>query len=121
METTEVGIDSLVVQCILGCMPKERINRRSIEVDVSVTYRNPLAVDAIDKAINYLDIEGVVTSTLTKGSFYLLEAAASAISSALFSAFPSVERLTVTVRKRGTVPGAAYAYARFSSQRGDSV
>lgn len=121
MATAELGIERLVVECILGCLSQERIERRSIEVDVALTYRQAPLGDTIHNAVNYLDIAESVTATLTNGSFHLLETAAQAIATALFTKFSSVDRLIVTVRKRGMVPGGECAYVRLTAERGDSV
>jgi 7,8-dihydroneopterin aldolase/epimerase/oxygenase len=119
MRKLEVGIESLVVECILGCLPEERVKTRSIEVDLLMKYQVPVNVDDIGHVVNYLDIANTITNTLTLGSFPLLETAASAISSALFSTFASIDSLTVTVRKQGAVPHAAGAYVRLALERGD--
>ncbi len=121
MATSEIGIERLIVECILGCLPQERVERRSIEVDVALTYRQAPVGDTIYNAVNYLDIAECVTATLINGSFHLLETAAQAIASALFTKFSSVDKLVVMVRKRGMVPGGECAYVRLTAERGDTA
>ena len=100
-------------------MPHERIHPRTVEVDVCVSYQQPLLSDAIEEAVNYVHVAETVSATLVNGGFSLLETAAAAISSALFHRYALIDQVTVVIRKRGSISGGDCAYARFVARRED--
>lgn len=105
-------LNGIEVDCVLGDLPEERTREQRILVDVSLEIDLERAgeTDAIGDTVDYALLVGNIREALEDARCRLLERAASLVADVCLED-PRVERVSVTVRKFGSVPGLASAAA----------
>lgn len=105
-------LNGLEVDCILGDLPEERVSEQRIRVDVALAFdqQDAAASDCLEDTIDYALLVGSIREALEDARCRLLERAAGVVADVCL-ADPRVARVTVSVRKFGTVPGLGSAEA----------
>ena len=103
-------INGIEVECVLGDLPEERTREQKIQVDVSLELdlEAASASDSIDDTVDYALLVGNIREALEDAKCRLLERAAGVVADVCLSD-PRVERVTVGVRKFGSVSGLGSA------------
>ena len=103
-------INGIEVECVLGDLPEERTREQKIQVDVSLELdlEAAAASDSIEDTVDYALLVGNIREALEDAKCRLLERAAGVVADVCLSD-PRVERVTVGVRKFGSVSGLGSA------------
>jgi FolB domain-containing protein len=105
-----VRIEQLVLDCIIGINPWERLTKQRITIDIEINADLSAAgkSDAIEDTINYRTISKAITSEIEASSYGLVEALAARVAEiCLELENERAQSVEVTVRKPGAVRKAA--------------
>ena len=99
-----VRIERLVIDCVIGINPWERLTKQRITIDIemNVDLSAAGASDAIEDTINYRTVSKAVTAEIEASSYGLVEALASRVAEICLED-ERVQSVEVTVRKPGAV------------------
>ncbi len=99
--TDQVFVSGLVIHAYHGVLDHERRVGQPFVLDLSVAIdlTSAVASDRLADTVGYDQVVGVATRAFQATRFRLVEAAAGAVTAALFDAFPGVTRVRVTVKK----------------------
>lgn len=108
-------LNGIEVECILGDLPEERVTEQRILVDVALELDLEAAgaSDCLDDTVDYALLVGNIREALEDARCRLIERAAELVADVALSD-PRVEKVTVSVRKFGSVPGLGSAEARIT-------
>ena len=100
-----IRLHNAVFYAYHGVMSDEQNLGGKFEVDVELhcDLSEARANDNLHQTVNYEKVYGVMKQTVIGKKFFLIEALAQAIASAILKEFPEVLRTTIRIRK----PGAA--------------
>ena len=103
-------LNGILVDCILGDLPEERAREQQVMVDVAMELdlQDAALSDALDDTVDYSLLVGNIREALEEARCRLLERAADVVADVCLSD-PRVERVTVSVKKFGTVAGLGSA------------
>lgn len=104
-----LAIIDLRIDCIIGCLPDERIREQPLFVDLEIELDVTEAAtsDSLDSGIDYVQLADRAREIAQSGRFRLIEAYAHAVLDAL--ELPAVRWARVRVKKPGAIPSARYA------------
>ena len=99
-----VRIERLVLDCVIGINPWERLTKQRITIDIEMNTDLSAAgaSDAIEDTINYRTVSKAVTAEIEASSYGLVEALASRVAEICLDD-ERVQSVEVTVRKPGAV------------------
>ena len=99
-----VRIEQLVLDCIIGINPWERLTNQRITIDIEMNADLSAAgaSDSIEDTINYRTVSKAVTAEIEASSYGLVEALASRVAEICLED-ERVQSVEVTVRKPGAV------------------
>jgi FolB domain-containing protein len=99
-----VRIERLVLDCVIGINPWERLTKQRITIDIEMNADLSAAgaSDAIEDTINYRTVSKAVTAEIEASSYGLVEALASRVAEICLED-ERVQSVEVTVRKPGAV------------------
>lgn len=105
-----IKLNGIEVECILGDLPEERVNEQKILVDVALELdlQEAAVSDSLEDTVDYALLVGGIRDALEDARCRLLERAADVVADVCL-ADPRVERVTVGVRKFGSVSGLGSA------------
>lgn len=108
-------LNGIVVECILGDQPEERVTEQKILVDVELELdlQDAAESDSLEDTVDYAILVGNIREALEEARCRLLERAAELVTDVCL-ANPRVERVTVSVRKYGSAPGLGSAEVRLT-------
>jgi 7,8-dihydroneopterin aldolase/epimerase/oxygenase len=114
-----IGVEGLEISCVIGCQPEERRRPRRLLVDVEadVDISAASASDDLADAIDYRELATTLDGLARERRFSLLEAFAAEGTALLLERWPALQRVGLTVRKPGAVPGAVCSLVRLERQR----
>ena len=106
----QLKLNGIEVECIIGDQPEERENEQRLLVDVAldIDLADAAASDRLDDTVDYALLVGNIREALEDAQCRLLERAAGVVADVCLSD-PRVERVTVGVRKFGSVSGLGSA------------
>jgi dihydroneopterin aldolase len=95
-----------------GVLPEEnRLGQRfAVDVTAYLDLRPAGESDDYKRTVCYDGLTRMVMETLTAQRFYLIEAAAEAVATALLNGFPLIERVVVEVRKPSAAIDAVFEH-----------
>ena len=105
-----IRIEQLVLDCIIGINPWERLTKQRITIDIEINADLSAAgkSDAIEDTINYRAISKAVTSEIEASSYGLVEALAARVAEiCLDLENEKAQSVVITVRKPGAVRKAS--------------
>jgi len=106
----QLKLNGIEVECIIGDQPEERENEQRLLVDVAldIDLVDAAESDRLDDTVDYSLLVGNIREALEDAKCRLLERAAGVVADVCLSD-PRVERVTVGVRKFGSVSGLGSA------------
>ena len=106
----QLKLNGIEVECIIGDQPEERENEQRLLVDVAldIDLEDAAESDQLDDTVDYSLLVGNIREALEDAQCRLLERAAGVVADVCLSD-PRVERVTVGVRKFGSVSGLGSA------------
>ena len=109
----QLKLNGIEVECIIGDQPEERENEQRLLVDVAldIDLVDAAESDRLDDTVDYSLLVGNIREALEDAQCRLLERAAGVVADVCLSD-PRVERVTVGVRKFGSVSGLGSAEVR---------
>ena len=109
----QLKLNGIEVECIIGDQPEERENEQRLLVDVAldIDLEDAAESDRLDDTVDYALLVGNIREALEDAQCRLLERAAGVVADVCLSD-PRVERVTVGVRKFGSVSGLGRAEVR---------
>lgn len=104
MSEDRIEIHDLLVRCIIGINPEERVKKQDVIVNLTLfgDMRRAAASDNIEDAINYKTLTKHVFDHLEESSYFLVEKMAHAIARIAIEDF-GVRRAIVSVEKPGAL------------------
>jgi len=93
-----IHLKAFTVDAIIGILPKERTTPQPVRIDLDATYTYR------ECYLDYAAVAGSIRIALVQGEFELLEEAAVNITRQLFSQYPMIETLTITLCKPEIMP-----------------
>ena len=83
----KIRIEGISVNALIGTLPRERVHRQNllIDIEVGLDLKPAAETDDLFKSVDYSDIERRTLEIASESSFYLLEALAGAIGKMLLS------------------------------------
>lgn len=110
-----IHVTDLRVDCLIGCLARERLHAQTLRVDLSLDLDHNAASlsDRLDDTWDYAAMARDLTFVLQQGRFYLLEAAAQVLLRYLLSppgpseGRPQPIAATLRLTKFGVLPGQA--------------
>ena len=114
----KIHIRDLVVTCIVGTLPAERVRRRKVVVNLVLSCDLALAgrSDDLRHTVDYAAVCRDVAGVVRRSRYQLLERLAQEIADTCL-AFPGVAGVTVTLDKPGAVRGARSVGVEIGRQR----
>ena len=109
----QLKLNGIEVECIIGDQPEERENEQRLLVDVAldIDLEDAAESDRLDDTVDNPLLVGNIREVLEDAQCRLLERAAGVVADVCLSD-PRVERVTVGVRKFGSVSGLGSAEVR---------
>ena len=106
----QLKLNGIEVECIIGDLPEERENEQRLLVDVAldIELADAAESDRLEDTVDYALLVGNIREALEEAQCRLLERAAGVVADVCLSD-PRVERVTVGVRKFGSVSGLGSA------------
>ena len=106
----QLKLNGIEVECIIGDQPEERETEQRLLVDVAldIDLADAAESDRLDDTVDYSLLVGNIREALEDAQCRLLERAAGVVADVCLSD-PRVERVTVGVRKFGSVSGLGSA------------
>ena len=106
----QLKLNGIEVECIIGDQPEERENEQRLLVDVAldIDLADAAESDRLDDTVDYSLLVGNIREALEDAQCRLVERAAGGVADVCLSD-PRVERVTVGVRKFGSVSGLGSA------------
>lgn len=101
-------IEGLKVNTVIGCFAWERqiLQPLLLDLKVWVDLSQAAQSDLLEDTLNYAEICEIASQTIIKAAPELIEHAASLVLQALFIAYPTIEKINITVRKPAIIPAA---------------
>ena len=111
----QLKLNGIEVECIIGDQPEERENEQRLLVDVAldIDLVDAAESDRLDDTVDYSLLVGNIREALEDAKCRLLERAAGVVADVCLSD-PRVERVTVGVRKFGSVSGLGSAEVKIT-------
>ena len=111
----QLKLNGIEVECIIGDQPEERENEQRLLVDVAldIDLEDAAESDRLDDTVDYALLVGNIREALEDAQCRLLERAAGVVADVCLSD-PRVERVTVGVRKFGSVSGLGSAEVKIT-------
>ena len=101
-------IEGLKVETVIGCFNWERQIIQPLMLDLTI--HNDLSraaeSDKLEDTLNYAQIYELSAQTIQQAKPELIEHAAHLVLQCLFETFPSIEKITITIRKPAIIAEA---------------
>ena len=120
MTSDKIEIHDLLLRCIVGINPEERVKKQDVIINITLwgDMRQAGNSDAIEDAINYKTLTKRVIDHVEGSSYFLLERLAHTIARISVVDF-GVERASVTVEKPGALRFARSVGVTVERKRSD--
>lgn len=114
-------IEGLKVETVVGCFNWERQIIQPLMLDLTINNNLEQASnsDELNDTLNYAEICEISTQVIQEAKPKLIEHAAKLVLDALFSTYPSVESIMITIRKPAIIAQANSVGIRLERHRND--
>lgn len=114
-------IEGLKVETVVGCFNWERQIVQPLMLDLTIYTSLQQAADSdeLEDTLNYAEICEISAQVIQEAAPKLIEHAAKLVLNALFTTFPTIESIIITVRKPAIIPQANSVGIRLERQRND--
>ena len=110
-----IGFENLGIECIIGCLEKERKQPQMIVIDIRLELK--FGKDHISDTVDYDQVASQVQKLAQQGQFYLLETLASVIAEQVLRQFTKIESVWVKVKKLKAIKAADFTFAECEMRR----
>ena len=114
-------IEGLKVETVVGCFNWERqiIQPLMLDLTINTSLEKASNSDELDDTLNYAEICEISAKVIVDAAPKLIEHAAKLVLDALFSTFPSIESIMITIRKPAIIAQANSVGIRLERHRND--
>ncbi|NWK73722.1 dihydroneopterin aldolase [Acinetobacter cumulans] len=114
-------IEGLKVETVVGCFNWERqiIQPLMLDLQINTSLEQASNSDELDDTLNYAEICEISAKVIQEAQPKLIEHAAKLVLNALFTTFPVVESIMITIRKPAIIPQANSVGIRLERHRND--
>ncbi len=114
-------IEGLKVDTVIGCFNWERqiIQPLMLDLTINTSLEKAASSDELDDTLNYAEICEISASVIQDAAPKLIEHAAKLVLDALFTTFPAVESINITIRKPAIIAQANSVGIRLERHRND--
>ncbi|OTG86391.1 dihydroneopterin aldolase [Acinetobacter sp. ANC 4558] len=114
-------IEGLKVETVVGCFNWERqiIQPLMLDLILSTHLEQAANSDELADTMNYAEICDISAQIIQNAQPKLIEHAAKLVINALFSTFPAIESIIITIRKPAIIPQANSVGIRLERHRND--
>ena len=112
----KIGIKGLVINCIIGINPDERINSQEILIDIEVEQIGDIKKDDINSTLNYEKLVDICDNISKEKKCMLIETLAKEILDSCFASLP-ISFAKICINKPRAIKNAASAYVKLSMER----
>lgn len=119
MKADEIFINNLVVHTIIGVLPAERINQQPVELDLTIKTDITRAArsESLEDTLDYAAIASGLASYIHSSTFLLIETLAEAIVTWLWQFSPTINEVSLELRKPMAVQQASTVGLRITRCR----
>jgi dihydroneopterin aldolase len=116
-----IVIEGLKVNTVIGCFNWERQIVQPLMLDLIIQTDLEAAAnsDELDDTLNYAEICSISASVIQKAQPKLIEHAAKLVLNALFTTYPVIESIKITIRKPAIIAEANSVGIRLERHRHD--
>ncbi len=116
--TDTITIEGLKISCIIGTLPRERVKKQPILIDLTfpADIRKAARRDDLRDAINYKKLTEQATTFISKSRFYLIETLAERLAKNLLAKFP-IRKITLRISKPNALPSAKNVSVQITRSR----
>ena len=114
-------IEGLKVDTVVGCFTWERqiIQPLLLDLTIHTNLENAALSDELQDTLNYAEICEISAKVIQDAAPKLIEHAAKLVVDALFTTYPVVESIMITIRKPAIIPQANSVGIRLERHRKD--
>ncbi|EOR08530.1 dihydroneopterin aldolase [Acinetobacter tandoii] len=116
-----IVIEGLKVNTVVGCFDWERQIIQPLMLDLMIHTNLEVAAssDELEDTLNYAEICSISAEVIQKAQPKLIEHAAKLVLNALFSTYPAIESIKITIRKPAIIAEANSVGIRIERHRND--
>ncbi|WP_122898583.1 dihydroneopterin aldolase [Acinetobacter sp. B51(2017)] len=116
-----IVIEGLKVETVVGCFNWERQIQQPLMLDLEISTCLAQAGQSDDlvDTLNYAEICDIATQVIVQAAPKLIEHAAKLVVDALFTTYPSIESIKITIRKPAIIAQANSVGIRLERHRHD--
>ncbi|MGQ9373924.1 dihydroneopterin aldolase [Acinetobacter tandoii] len=116
-----IVIEGLKVNTVVGCFNWERQIIQPLMLDLMIHTNLEVAAssDELEDTLNYAEICSISAEVIQKAQPKLIEHAAKLVLNALFSTYPEIESIKITIRKPAIIAEANSVGIRIERHRND--
>ena len=116
-----IVIEGLKVNTVVGCFNWERQIIQPLMLDLMIHTNLEVAAssDELEDTLNYAEICSISAEVIQKAQPKLIEHAAKLVLNALFSTYPAIESIKITIRKPAIIAEANSVGIRLERHRND--
>ena len=114
-------IEGLKVETVVGCFNWERQIMQPLMLDMTIqtSLEQASNSDQLEHTLNYAEICEISAKVIQEAKPELIEHAAKLVLNALFTTFPTVESIMITIRKPAIIAQANSVGIRLERHRND--
>ncbi|MCX5466961.1 dihydroneopterin aldolase [Acinetobacter nematophilus] len=114
-------IEGLKVDTVVGCFNWERqmIQPLMLDLHIQTNLEQASNSDELKHTLNYAEICDISAKVIQDAAPKLIEHAAKLVLNALFTTFPAIESIMITIRKPAIIPQANSVGIRLERHRND--
>ena len=114
-------IEGLKVETVIGCFNWERqiIQPLMLDLHIQTSLEQASNSDELVDTLNYAEICEISAKVIQDAAPKLIEHAAKLVLNTLFSTFPPIESIMITIRKPAIIPQANSVGIRLERHRND--
>lgn len=114
-------IEGLKVDTVVGCFDWERqiIQPLMLDLMIQTSLAQAAQSDELEDTLNYAEICEISAKVIQEAAPKLIEHAANLVLNALFSTFPTIESIKITIRKPAIIAEAQSVGIRLERDRKD--
>lgn len=103
-----IELERLPVRCIVGILPRERVEEQQLFLDVSLDldFARAAASESVEDTVDYAALADRLEALVVEGRFQLLETLVERCARDVLDRHPAVVRVRVTAHKPAAVPRA---------------
>lgn len=117
--TGTVIISDLHVHCIVGILPRERVETQDLflDVEMDLDFAEAARTEHVKHTVDYAAVSAMLTETIQSRKYQLVETLAVRGCADILEQHPMVSRVRITVKKPAAVPSAAHVGCIYEARR----